>query len=513
MQFPRSSGVLLHVTSLPGPHGIGDLGREAYRFVDFLARAGQRYWQVLPLVPLGHGHSPYSSPSTFASNPLLISFGALLEDDLIDAADIEQLPGGHVDDDIDYASIIPARLKVLDAAYHNFKAGRGKVEKREYGNFLSENADWLDDYAIFMALKDAFADASWVEWPSEFAARDDSSLAEFRRENVDAIERHCFWQYLFSVQWDALKAYSHRKGVQIFGDLPIYVAHDSADVWSHRELFYLDDDGNPSVVAGVPPDYFSETGQRWGNPLYRWDLMQENDYQWWRRRLSKILERVDIVRLDHFRAFAAYWEIPASEETAIEGQWVDGPSDDFFRTMQRQLGDLPVVAEDLGLITDDVTALMNRFGFPGMAVYQFGFDSGPESTFLPHNFKPNLVAYTGTHDNDTLRGWWEANGPSKSAEEKARTLEFVRHYLDLDRDDDFARECVRTLLASVAHTSIIPVQDILGLGSDARMNTPGLAQGNWTWRMKKDALTMKHADQLRRWTETYDRLRPAYTSV
>jgi 4-alpha-glucanotransferase len=506
MPHQRSSGLLLHVTSLPGPHGIGDLGSEAYRFVNFLSDAGQRYWQVLPLVPTGHGDSPYSSPSTFASNPVLISLEGLLDDGLIDSSDLEHVEKLSSGGPIEYDRVIPAKHAVLTTAYSNFAGGRGRIRREDYDAFVESNADWLTDYARFMALKDLLGGEDWTRWPVEFATRDSAALERFDVERADDIQRHCFWQFLFWKQWTRLKAYCKQKNVEIFGDLPIYVAHDSADVWAHPELFYLDDEGMPTIVAGVPPDYFSETGQRWGNPLYRWDLMKQDGFAWWRRRLSTILERVDIVRLDHFRAFAAYWEIPASEETAIEGRWVDGPGDDFFNAMRDELGTLPVVAEDLGIITPEVTALMNRFELPGMAVYQFGFDSGAESTFLPHHFAENLVAYTGTHDNDTLVGWWNASMPNQSPDQKAQTQGFARRYLNLQDDGEFARECVRTLLASVAHTTIIPIQDLLGLDSVARMNTPGLPSGNWRWRVEKGVLTESLASELRSITETYYRL-------
>jgi 4-alpha-glucanotransferase len=410
------------------------------------------------------------------------------------------------DGPIDYERVIPARHRVLHLAYRAFAEGRGDIDRSKYRAYVEANADWLVDYARFMALKDHYDGAAWTDWPEELAGRSHEALSRFGEENRDEIERHCFWQFLFAEQWASLKEYCRKKKVAIFGDLPIYVAHDSADVWAHPELFYLDAHGIPTIVAGVPPDYFSETGQRWGNPLYRWDLMERDGFRWWRRRLSTILDRVDLVRLDHFRAFAAYWEIPASEETAIEGRWVEGPGDAFFHAMRDELGTLPVVAEDLGIITEEVTALMNRFDLPGMAVYQFGFDSGPESTFLPHHFVPNLVAYTGTHDNDTLAGWWQATMPNQSAEAKRRVQGFARRYLHLQDDADFARECVRTLLASVARTTIVPIQDLLGLGSEARMNTPGLAEGNWRWRMSPGALSPGLAHELRSWTEMYFRL-------
>lgn len=504
MDQPRSSGLLLHITSLPGAYGIGDLGPEAYRFADFLAEAQQEIWQVLPLVPTGLGNSPYSSPSTFAANPLLISIDLLIEQELLhadEAVELRQLPS----DRVDFEHVIPGRLALLARAYDRFCQGTGGIDQHAYQHFVDVNADWLEDYALFMALKERFEQKAWTDWPEPFVRREENALMRFREENEERVGRHIFWQYLFHEQWIALKRYCNDRGIRIFGDLPIYVALDSADVWAHPELFHLDEHHQPTVVAGVPPDYFSETGQRWGNPLYRWDLMQENDFAWWKRRLEKILGRVDLVRLDHFRAFEGYWEIPATEETAINGRWVDGPGGRFFERMQEHLGPLPVVAEDLGIITDGVRELMRQFGFPGMAVLQFGFDSGPSSTFLPHNFKHDLVVYTGTHDNDTLLGWWTSHTSTMSDEQAEASRAYARRYLDLARDADFTWAAIRQLLASVARMAVIPVQDVIGLGSEARMNTPGVSDGNWTWRMQPSALTPEHARRLADMTTTFGR--------
>ncbi|MFW5973384.1 MAG: 4-alpha-glucanotransferase [Bacteroidota bacterium] len=504
MDQPRSSGLLLHISSLPGDFGMGDFGPEAYRFADFLAASRQELWQVLPLVPTGLGNSPYASPSTFASNPLFISIDDLIGLDLITADEAEPLRAFPTDH-IDFQRVEPARLSLLCRAFERFESGQGRIDRNRLDGYINSNQDWLLDYAEFMALKEHFAGRPWMEWPKELAQRREDALQAFRRDHGSDIRRHMFWQFLFHEQWHRLKSYCNERGIRIFGDLPIYVALDSADVWANPELFYLDDDGRPTVVAGVPPDYFSETGQRWGNPLYRWDVMRTSDYEWWYRRFARLLDRVDLLRLDHFRAFEAYWEIPASEDTAIRGRWVQGPGADFFERMEARLGPLPVVAEDLGLITEGVRELMKRFGYPGMAVLQFGFDSGPDSTFVPHNFKQELVVYTGTHDNDTLRGWWDRHTSTQSDDEAEAARAYARSYLELQSDDDFPWRSVRTLIASVARITVVPVQDVLGLGSEARMNTPGLAEGNWTWRLGKDLLTAEHAADLAQITELFGR--------
>ena len=491
----RSSGLLLHVTSLPGAYGIGDLGPEAYRFADFPVESRQRIWQVLPLVPTGLGNSPYSSPSTFAGNPLLISVDTLLEQGLLtdeEVTPLRDLPAHHVD----FERLIPRRESLLRKAFARFDNGEGGIDPHRLGLFVERNADWLHDYSLFMALKEHFGGSSWIEWPEPYRRRNPERLNDFRTEHDRDIRRHVFGQYLFHEQWTALKKYCNARGIRIFGDLPIYVALDSADVWAHPELYFLDENDRPTVVAGVPPDYFSETGQGWGNPLYRWDIMRKNGFVWWKRRLNKMLEYVDIVRLDHFRAFDAYWEIPASEPTAVNGRWVPGPGRDFFDAMQKSLGRLPVVAEDLGIITDSVRELMRDLSFPGMAVLQFGFDSGADSTFLPHNFLHNQVVYTGTHDNDTIVGWWTENRSTISSDEAHASRRFARRYLNLREGDTIHWACIRALLLSVSRMAVVTVQDVLGLGSEARMNMPGVGDGNWTWRLAPGALTSAHAERL-----------------
>jgi 4-alpha-glucanotransferase len=495
----RVSGILLHVTSLPSPYGIGDLGPAAYRFADFLTRTNQRLWQVLPLGPVGFGASPYSATSTFAGNPLLISPEPLLEYGLLDEADLApltELPDDHVD----YERVEPRKKAVLRTAFERYEADRSGVSEAELAQFRQDHASWLDDYALYAALTDAHDGAPWYEWADPLAHRDPAALDRARAEHAEAIRMHVFWQYLFHRQWRALQSYCHTRDIRLFGDLPIYVARDSADVWANQELFRLDADGSPSVVAGVPPDYFSPEGQRWGNPIYRWDRMRDNGYRWWTNRMRRTLDRVDLVRLDHFRGFEAYWEIPADSETAVKGEWKDGPGAAVFEALEAELGSLPVVAEDLGIITDEVEALRDRFNFPGMAVLQFAFENDPSNDFLPHNYHRNLVAYPGTHDNNTTVGWWE----EELSLSEART--YARDYLDLDRPDAAIHEqALRYLMASVADRVVTPLQDVLGLGAEARMNNPGEPTGNWTWRVTPDQITDEAEERLATLTRIYGR--------
>ena len=498
MDSRRVSGLLLHITSLPSAYGIGDLGPAAYRFADRLAAMGQGLWQVLPIGPVGHGASPYSSLSTFAGNPLLISPEPLCEIGLLnndDLAPLTDLPADHVD----YAQLVPRKRALLETAFDRFDADGGTTDRTAFERFRSEQADWLDDYTLYAALKDAHDGAAWVDWDDAYALRDTDALEE-ARQTLDRERRmHAFWQHLFYRQWSALRAYCHTREIRLFGDLPIYVAHDSADVWAHQDLFHLDASGAPTVVAGVPPDAFSPTGQRWGTPIYDWDRMQDRGYRWWTRRMQHVLDRVDLVRLDHFRGFEAYWEIPAAEETAIHGEWVEGPGADLFETLADTLGDIPVVAEDLGVITDEVVALRDRFDFPGMAVLQFAFDGDPSSPYLPHNFTRNLVAYTGTHDNTTMRGWW-------NEDLSGSTRRFARDYLDLHPPDaEIHSRSLRALLGSVANRVVTPLQDVLGLGAEARMNVPAEPEGNWTWRVTPDQVTDAATEHLTTLTRTFGR--------
>ena len=502
MKFERASGILLHPTSLPGPYGIGDLGPSAFRFVDWLADSGCKLWQILPLGPTGYGDSPYQCFSAFAGNPYLISPDFLLCDDLLHPNDLTEEPG-FPDDNVDYGRIIPWKLNLLERAFSRFKSAPLPV-RHEYDRFCAENVSWLSDYALFMAIKEARGGGAWGGWPESLRNRDPDALAAAGKRHADAVERYTFYQFVFARQWAALRDHAHQRGIQIIGDIPIFVAYDSADVWANPDLFFLDETGQPTVVAGVPPDYFSNTGQLWGNPLYRWDLLKIRDYDWWIARFRATLKQVDIVRLDHFRGFAGYWEVPGSSKTAEKGRWVPGPGEDFLSKIKSALSetstglntDLPIIAEDLGEITPDVIELRDQFDLPGMKILQFGF-SGPDNKFLPHNYPTtNCVAYTGTHDNDTARGWYE------TAPENER--DFACRYLDND-GNHFPWELTRAAWGSVAVFVVAPMQDLLGLGPEARMNFPSKLGGNWSWRLLDHQLSPELQGQLRELNYLYRR--------
>jgi 4-alpha-glucanotransferase len=494
MEIERASGLLLHPTSLPGPYGSGEFGPEARQFVNFLAGAGQHYWQVLPLGPTGYGDSPYQSFSAFAGNPLLISTDALAQDGLLDECDLAGMPAFPCDR-ADFGVVIPWKQQLLRRAYARFTAADG------WSRLGGWHAPWLDDYALFMALKDAHDGATWNRWDQALVARDPAALARVRADLAEDIGYYRFCQFCFFQQWSALKQEAHTRGVRVLGDLPIFVAYDSADVWAHQHLFFLDAAGQPTVVAGVPPDYFSATGQLWGNPLYRWPVMARDHYRWWIERLRMALTLYDYVRIDHFRGFEAYWEIPAGEPTAIHGQWVPGPGADFFAALRDQLGDefggLPIIAEDLGLITPAVRALRDQFQLPGMKVLQFA-PSGPDNEYLPHNYTPNCLVYTGTHDNDTTRGWWGA----ASRAERAFVQQYLGHRVS---GQTIAWEFIRLALSSVARLAIVPLQDVLNLSSAGRMNIPGREAGNWGWRYQARDLTPRLQQRLRALAELYAR--------
>ena len=479
MKLNRASGILLHPTSLTGPDGIGDLGPQAYEWIDFLAKSGCKLWQVLPLGPTGYGDSPYQCFSAFAGNPYLISSALLMDQGLLNRSDLADRPDFPADK-VQFGPVIEWKLKLLGRAYSHFKKSRKASLLDAYAVFCKEESSWLEDFALFMALKESHGGAPWDQWEGEYRLRDSESLAKFAREHKDTIEQHKFRQFVFFQQWNRVLAYAHSKGIQIIGDAPIFVSFDSSDAWSHPELFYLDREGKPTVVAGVPPDYFSPTGQLWGNPLYRWDVHKATGYQWWIERLGATLKTVDIIRLDHFRGFAGYWEIPAGMPTAEIGKWRKGPGKAFFQSLQKAFKDLPIIAEDLGEITPDVIALRDGFGLPGMKILQFAFASDASDPFLPHNYPVNCVAYAGTHDNDTVVGWY------KTAPEKEK--DFYRRYFARS-GEDVASDLVRGVWSSVAAFAICSLQDILGLGPEARMNFPGKASGNWTWRMKPGTLT------------------------
>jgi len=505
--FPRCSGILLHVTSLPGGHGIGDLGDSAHEFVEFLAASGQKIWQVLPLGPTGYGDSPYQLFSAFAGNPLLIDLKSLREQGLLslqDLTSVSALPEGHVE----YGSVIEVKQALLSKAAYAFLTDRARTDRDSFDIFCKNNADWLDDYALFMACKSIYKDAVWADWDLEMRRRDLSEVKEWQERLAPQIEIHKFAQFEFFRQWEKVKAHCKRCGLSIMGDVPIYVAHDSADVWSHQELFRLDEQSRPAAVAGVPPDYFSATGQLWGNPLYRWDVSAASGHRWWIDRFRASLKLFDLVRLDHFRGFEAYWEVPASASTAQEGKWVIGPGAEFFRAVKAELEVLPFVAENLGVITPEVEALRKEFGFPGMSLLQFAFGNDPQGpSFRPHNYSRELVAYTGGHDNDTTVGWWTSSGVGESTrtpEDIRQERDFTRAYLGFE-NEPVNWVFIRTVLASVAEVAIVPLQDVLGLGSDARMNLPGTVSGNWKWRFQSGALTKDLSERLRRLTFLYDR--------
>jgi 4-alpha-glucanotransferase len=508
VRFPRCSGLLLHITSLPSPYGIGDLGNKAYAFADFLRNGGHKLWQVLPLNPTGYGDSPYQCFSAFAGNPLLLDLLGLEKHSLLTSADIGPLPA-FPPEQVDYGTVIPWKLKVLKQAAENFRHGSAGAEfEVSFRSFCRENSSWLEDYALFMACKDANQSRAWTEWESGLRDRDTQDLERFRGQHRKEIEAHKLWQYEFFYQWSNLKAFCNQYGIRIMGDIPIYVAHDSADVWAHRELFYLNADGRPTVVSGVPPDYFSATGQLWGNPIYRWNRHAATNYAWWIERFRAAFRIFDVVRLDHFRGFEAYWEVPGGEPTAVNGRWVKGPGADLFHALRSALGNLPIVAENLGVITPQVEAIRKDFDFPGMSLLQFAFGTDPQGpSFRPHNYVPNLVAYTGGHDNDTTVGWWNSSAASDSTrtiKDVEREHEFARAYLNF-ADEPVNWVLIRAVLASVADTVIIPLQDVLGLGSNARMNLPGRISGNWRWRFRGDALTVELQERLRELNLLYDR--------
>lgn len=493
----RCSGVLLHVTSLPSPFGIGDMGPNAYRFADFLQETGQSIWQILPLNPPRRGHfSPYLSPSAFAGNPALISPDLLFRDGLLQSSDIGSLPE-FPRNRVDFDRVIPLKNRLLEKAYRSFQRHGATVE---YERFCEIHRHWLDDFALFVALQARFDDKVWQEWPAELRDCEPEALAEAREELKDEIAREKFFQYVFRTQWLGLKKYCNDRNVRIFGDIPIYVDYDSADVWMHSHLFKLDDEKRPIAVSGVPPDYFSKTGQLWGHPIYSWDTLKATKYQWWIDRISNNLELCDLVRIDHFRGFVGYWEVPAGETTAINGKWVKGPSQDFFRAVLDRFPDLPIIAEDLGVITEDVIEVMREFDLPGMKVLLFAFGDGtPTNPYLPHNLERNCIAYTGTHDNNTARGWFEEEA---SWAEKSALIRYVGRKISVD---EVHCALIRLLMMSVADTVVFPMQDILGLGAEDRMNTPSVSAGNWRWRLDWDLVTPAVRENLLSMTKTYGR--------
>ncbi len=489
----RCSGILLHPTSLPGPGGIGSFGGEARRFIDFLADAGQSLWQILTLGPPGCGNSPYSCFSAFAGNPLLIDLDELVKEGDLERKEVDRpFPSGRVD----FPEVAGYKMPLLHRAAERFFNGAGSARLHEFWRFC-DTTFWLHDYALFMAAKGHFHGKPWNRWPEKLRLRDPAACESHAKLLGREIGAQKYMQWQFSRQWHRLRGYANGQGIRIIGDAPIFVALDSADVWCNRHLFMLDEAAKPTVVAGVPPDYFSRTGQRWGNPLYDWGRMAEDGYGWWVARVRNDLSLYDIVRIDHFRGFEAYWEIPASEKTAVRGRWVKGAGERFFQALRGQLGTLPIIAEDLGVITPEVEALRDGFGLPGMYILQFAFDGGPGNAYLPHNHRSNSVVYTGTHDNDTTRGWFESLDGKKQ-----------RHVCDYLRatSEEIVTVFIRTLLGSVAGYAIMPMQDLLQMDGSARMNVPGVSDGNWGWRLSGGELTAKIAGELRNLTEMYNRL-------
>lgn len=497
MKFPRSSGILLHPTSLPGSCGSGDLGA-AYKFIDWLSSTGQSLWQMLPLGPVGVANSPYISLSAFAGSPLLIdlnelaSCGWLRQDELNPASKFS-------DHCVDYSQVTTFRIAMLAKAAQQFFQKGSEEDRRQFEIYCKTEKSWLEDYSLFQALNHIYGDKKWISWDYDLVHRNPGALKKSAEELRGQVDFHKFTQWCFARQWNKVKKYANSRNIKLVGDIPIFVAHHSADVWANQEAFSLDKKGMPVVVAGVPPDYFSEDGQRWGNPLYRWNVMKRQKYTWWIERFRKTFERFDILRIDHFRGFEAYWEIPAKEETARIGRWVKGPGEELFNAIKRKLGSLPIIAEDLGVMTPEVHALREKFGFPGMKVLQFAFLNGPEDNFLPHSFEKNCVVFTGTHDNDATLGWYE------KASEHER--DFVRRYCSTD-GHEIHWDLIRLALRSNADVAIIPLQDVIGLGSEGRMNFPGTVDGNWEWRFTWDQIKPEVTSRLYEMTALYGRCKP-----
>jgi 4-alpha-glucanotransferase len=495
----RSSGILMHITSLPSPYGIGDFGPEAYRFADFLSGTHQGFWQVLPLNPTSpvHGNSPYAGLSTFAGNVLLISPEKMVDDGLLHREDLEPVPA-FPEDRVDYNAVITYKMRLLETAYR-----RRKERKRrdyDYERFSSYNYEWLEDFSLFGALKAHFNGKPWNEWPREIRDRENGALEHARKQFEDLIAKEVFFQYVFFKQWTTLRSYCNKRGIQIVGDLPIYVNYDSADVWAHQHLFKLNEDRRPCCVSGVPPDYFSATGQLWGNPVYNWQALQQTGYQWWIDRLAHMLRLFNVIRIDHFRGLVAYWEIPAHEHTAVNGHWVDVPTVHFFNTLLKHFANLPIIVEDLGMITPDVREIVRKYEFPGMKVLLFAFgEENPTNLYLPHMYEGNSVAYTGTHDTNTALGWYEHE---TSPEIRRRLFRYIGRDIP---DDQVHWEMIRLIMVSRSALVLLPLQDILGLGSMARMNRPSTGEGNWQWRLLRDQITPEAAEKLREMTYVYGR--------
>ena len=495
MRFPRASGVLLHPTSLPGPHGSGDFGAAAYHFVDWLVAAGQTLWQILPLGGIGPGNSPYMSSSAFAGNVLMIDLVELQQRGWLDEADLVPDPSFN-DQRLNFGSVVPFRMQRLARAAEGFAHAATPDERAEFEAFCKHHHSWLDDYALYMALSDHYHGGNWSWWDAALATRERQAMKAALIAHAPRIAFWKFSQWCFFRQWLRVKDYANERGIEIIGDIPIFIAYESAEVWARQELFELDERGVPTVVAGVPPDAFTSDGQRWGNPLYRWSAHAKERFAWWVERIRRTFELVDVVRIDHFRGFASYWEIPASEPTAIHGRWLPGPGEALFKAVGRALGPLPIIAEDLGVITPDVHALRTKFAFPGMRILQFAFNGGSDNTYLPHNHEHDSVVYTGTHDNDTTQGWWAAASPTEQ--------QHVRDVLATGAAE-IHWDLIRCACASVADTALYPLQDVLGLGSAQRMNYPGKGEGFWEWRFSWDQVRPEHAQRLAHLCRIYRR--------
>lgn len=490
----RTSGVLMPISSLPSPYGIGTMGKQARRFVDFLVRGGQKYWQILPICPTSYGDSPYQSFSSFAGNPYFIDLEYLCKDKLLTKKECESFQWGSNPKYVDYGIMYESRYALLRKAYVRFM----KKKPQDFDEFCEKEKQWLDDYALFMALKDANDGQAWSKWDKDLRLRKKEAMESAKEQYAEEIRFYKMLQYLFYKQWNELKAYANEEGIEIIGDVPIYVAGDSADVWANPDQFYLDENLEPIEVAGCPPDAFSDDGQLWGNPLFRWDVMKKDGYTWWTRRIKAMSELYDIIRIDHFRGFDSYYAIPAKDDTAKNGQWKEGPGMDLFTELEKKLGKLPIIVEDLGFLTPSVHKLLKDSGFPGMKVIQFAFDSREESDYLPHTYTNHCVVYTGTHDNDTVMGWMKT-APKAS-------VKYAKEYLNLTKEEGYNWGMMRAAWSSVADMAIVPMQDILGLGSEARINTPSTLGENWKWRATPEQIDTKIAKKLHHYMQMYGRV-------
>ena len=495
----RSAGVIMHIASLPGKFGIGTFGKEAYEYVEFLYKSGMRYWQILPLGQTGYGDSPYQSFSAFAGNPYFIDFDILKDEGILSKAEYINENYGDNEEYIDYGLLFNIKYIVLRRAYENFKKSHNFLLKEYFESFKEENNWWLDNYSLYMAVKGKFNLASWQEWDDDIKKRRPEAIELYRNELSDEIEFWSFIQFLFFKQWNELKSYANEKGIKIIGDMPIYVAEDSADVWSNPEAYLIYEETlKPISIAGCPPDAFSETGQLWGNPLYDWNYMEKTGYKWWIKRVEESLKIYDVVRIDHFRGFESYWEIPYGDTTAINGEWVKGPGIKLFNAIKESLGEINVIAEDLGFLTNEVKEFLEETGFPGMKVLQFAFDEREESNYLPHTYTNNCIAYTGTHDNDTFRGWFELTGNKSD-------VKYCKEYLALTEEEGYNWGFIRGAWASVADVSISLMQDFLNLGNETRVNFPSTLGGNWKWRIKEGSYNTELADKIYKYTKMYGR--------